>query len=279
MPKLTKLPSLSIIHGFRGILDFYLWKGIPCVRKWPVTPKSHLTKGTMTAAKTFGAIIKAYALVDTITRDAFTEDAQDHPRTARDIYVSATLGKLHKASMSDFKDLAEEMRDSLANLEQLLHALGTVDTDDVQVDVITSGLPSGAATDDKLDDIISILAAGAPFAIAFIIDGATAAITTGQKGHLHIPFACTIKACTMLADRVGSIVVDIWRDSYANYPPTVADSITAAAKPTISADDKSQDTTLTGWSLSINAGDALGFNVDSCTDIQLLTISLNVTKD
>ncbi|GAI78615.1 unnamed protein product, partial [marine sediment metagenome] len=30
MARLTALPSLDIIHGFRGILDFYLWKGLPC---------------------------------------------------------------------------------------------------------------------------------------------------------------------------------------------------------------------------------------------------------
>jgi len=114
--------------------------------------------------------------------------------------------------------------------------------------------------------------------IAFIIDGGGSAITTGQKGHLEIPFACTITQVTMLADQSGSIVVDIWKDTYANFPPTDADSITASAPPTISSAQKSQDSTLSGWTTSISAGDILAFNVDSCSTIERATISLKVEK-
>jgi hypothetical protein len=114
--------------------------------------------------------------------------------------------------------------------------------------------------------------------ITFVIDGGGSAITTGEKGHLEIPFACTITQVTMLADQTGSIVVDIWRDSYANFPPTDADSITASAPPTISSAQKSQDSTLTGWTTSISAGDILAFNVDSCSTIARVTLSLKVEK-
>jgi len=114
--------------------------------------------------------------------------------------------------------------------------------------------------------------------ITFIIDGGGEAITTGQKGHLEIPFACTINRVTMLADQSGSIVVDIWKDTYANFPPDNADSITASAPPTITTAQKAQDDTLTGWTTTIVAGDILAFNVDSCTTIERVTISLKVTK-
>ncbi|GAH90840.1 unnamed protein product, partial [marine sediment metagenome] len=33
MAKLTALPSLDIIRGFKGTLDFYIRRGVPCVRK------------------------------------------------------------------------------------------------------------------------------------------------------------------------------------------------------------------------------------------------------
>lgn len=115
-------------------------------------------------------------------------------------------------------------------------------------------------------------------ALVFVIDGGGSAIETGEKGHLEIPFACTIDQVTMEADQSGSIVVDIWKDTYANFPPTDADSITAAAPPTITTAQKSQDSTLTGWTKAITAGDCLAFNVDSCTTITRVTISLKVTK-
>lgn len=114
--------------------------------------------------------------------------------------------------------------------------------------------------------------------ITIIIDGGGAAITTGVKADLEIPFAATITQWTLLADQSGSIVVDVWKDTYANYPPTNADSITASAKPTISAATKGQSSTLTGWTTSIAAGDTLRFNVDSASTITRATLSLRVTR-
>jgi len=112
--------------------------------------------------------------------------------------------------------------------------------------------------------------------ITFVIDGGGAAITTGEKGHLRIPFKCEIQRATLLADQSGSIVIDIWKDIYANFPPTDADSITASAPPTISTAQKSEDSTLTGWTKAIAADDILAFNVDSVTDIERVTIALKV---
>lgn len=112
----------------------------------------------------------------------------------------------------------------------------------------------------------------------FVIDGAGAAITTGVKGFWEVPFACTITANRLFADQSGSIVIDIWKDSYANFPPTVADTITASAKPTLSSAQKSQDSTLTGWTVSLAAGDILAINVDSATTVTRVTLSLSVTR-
>lgn len=113
--------------------------------------------------------------------------------------------------------------------------------------------------------------------IGITIDGGGSAITTGIKGYIRFPWAGTITKVTMLADQVGSIVIDIWKDTYANYPPTVADTITAAAKPTITAAIKSEDATLTGWTTAIAAGDCFGFNVDSAATVTRITLELEVT--
>lgn len=114
--------------------------------------------------------------------------------------------------------------------------------------------------------------------LAFVIDGGGSAITTGVKGDIAVDFGCTINQVTLLADQSGSIVVDIWKDTYANYPPTVADTITASAKPTISSTTKAKDSTLTGWTTTISAGDTLRFNVDSATTITRCIVILKVTR-
>jgi len=124
---------------------------------------------------------------------------------------------------------------------------------------------------DKIDTMAKVM-------VEFVIDGGGAAITTGIKGDLKIDFACTIKKATILGDQSGSIVIDIWKDTYANFPPTDADSITASAPPTISGAVKSEDSTLTGWTVAVAAGSILRFNVDSCTTIERVTIILEVER-
>jgi hypothetical protein len=70
--------------------------------------------------------------------------------------------------------------------------------------------------------------------IQAVITANGSAITAGIVGDIEIPFAATLTAVRLFADLVGSIVIDLWKDTYANYPPTVADTITASAKPTLS---------------------------------------------
>ncbi len=116
-------------------------------------------------------------------------------------------------------------------------------------------------------------------AFGLSIDGAGAAITTGVKGYVTIPFACKIQGWTLVADQAGSIVIDVWKDTYANYPPVVGDSIAGSEKPTITAAVKGQDLSLTTWtSLDVAAGDVLGFNVDSCATIQKANLVIQAVR-
>lgn len=114
--------------------------------------------------------------------------------------------------------------------------------------------------------------------VTLIIDGGGVAITTGVKGFLSLPLAGTWRKWRVLsidgAATAGSIVIDVWKDTYANYPPTVADTITAAAKPTLTAAAKNEDSTLTGWTTSFSAGDILGFNVDSAATVTKIALIL-----
>ena len=101
---------------------------------------------------------------------------------------------------------------------------------------------------------------------------------TNYKGWIVVPFNCTIIENYVLADQTGDIVIDVWKDSYANFPPTVADSITASAKPTLTSAVKYHDTTLTGWTTSLTAGDVLTIKVDSAATLTLVTFVLIVSR-
>jgi hypothetical protein len=95
-----------------------------------------------------------------------------------------------------------------------------------------------------------------------------AGLSAGQiVARFRMPVNATIVKHAILADASGSVVLDIWKDTHTNAPPTVADTITAAAKPTLSAAQKTEDATLTGWTKTVNAGDWLVINCDSVTTI------------
>lgn len=116
------------------------------------------------------------------------------------------------------------------------------------------------------------------FSLNFVIDGGGSAITTGIKGDVQFSEACTITNATLLADQTGSIVIDLWKDTYGNFPPTDADSITASAPPTLSSAVSSSDSTLTGWTTSVSAGDIIRFNVDSVSTVERVTLILKLER-
>lgn len=111
------------------------------------------------------------------------------------------------------------------------------------------------------------------------LNGGGFAITTGTKyPALEVPWDCTIVGARILLDQSATMTVDIWKDTYANYPPDNSDSITAAAPIGSSAANKGQDTTLTGWTTSLSEGDIILINVDANDNATFATIVLDVTR-
>jgi len=112
-------------------------------------------------------------------------------------------------------------------------------------------------------------------AIEIMLGNGVNEILTGVQCYVEMPFAMTIEAARVVSKESGSIVIDVWKDTYANFPPTDADTITASAPPTLSSAAKAEDTDLTGWTKALAKGDWLAFNVDSVTTCTLVTLSLS----
>jgi hypothetical protein len=107
--------------------------------------------------------------------------------------------------------------------------------------------------------------------LGITIDGGGSAVTSGTKGYLEVPCACTIISATILSDQTGNIAIETWRTNSASMPPT---RVGALFTNYLTAAQASIDSTLTGnTSLSLAAQDRLGFNVttnsDTCTRITL----------
>lgn len=108
-------------------------------------------------------------------------------------------------------------------------------------------------------------------------DGLGAVIATTARRTISIPVGwgtCTITRWRVLADQSTTATLDVWRDSYANYPPTNADSITASAKPSTSAATKAESTSLTGWTTTFAGGDVLTAEVEANNNARFLLLVL-----
>lgn len=157
--------------------------------------------------------------------------------------------------------------------ESTLHLSGSqfqIKAGGVGTTELAAGAVTGAKASNGMRDV----------AVPFVVDGGGAVITTGLKGGFEIPFAGTIVAVRVLAldGLTDSIVFDLWKDTYANFPPVVGDSITASAKPTISSGTKAEDTTLTGWTTAVAAGDIIFVNVDSVGTFTRVLLSLTIRR-
>lgn len=137
--------------------------------------------------------------------------------------------------------------------------------------VFTSNGAGQLATFQPLDTNVTSRVVGVT------IDGMGSTPGTGVKGYFRVPYSGTITGWTMLADQSGSAVIDVWNT--LNAIPTVANTITAAALPTLSSQQYVTSNTLTGWNTTVAAGDVFGFNLNSATTVTRITLELYITAN
>ncbi|MBA7633164.1 hypothetical protein ES703_40726 [subsurface metagenome] len=91
MAKLQVLPSQDIIDGFKGNIDFYLWKGIPVCRKWPVWRKRASYPSEKANQDDFTRINQAAISMPVEFIEAYMELAQGTPFTWKDLMVRSFM--------------------------------------------------------------------------------------------------------------------------------------------------------------------------------------------
>lgn len=94
--------------------------------------------------------------------------------------------------------------------------------------------------------------------------------------YIRVPYTGTIAAWHIVANTSCSCTIDVWKAN--NAVPTVANTITASAKPSLSSASTGSSTSLTGWTTSVGAGDVLAFKLESLTGSpNAITLVLRVT--
>jgi hypothetical protein len=113
--------------------------------------------------------------------------------------------------------------------------------------------------------------------ISMTASNGSSTLATGVISYVYCQFSGTITSSLLTADASGSLVVDVWKINVGSFPPTVTNSITASALPTLSSAQISQDSTLTGWTTTVTAGDVFAFNINSASGIKTATLTLLIT--
>lgn len=199
-----------------------------------------------------------------------------------DVIVTRGSTLPDSASKTDFHNLVDQATGSVSNIVNADIATSAAIADSKLAQITTAGKVSGAAI-----TAISSVPSGAGVlpninniggAIEVVFDNSGVEIEDNSHIEVLVPKAITITGAYAFADTSGSISVDVWKDTIANYPPTNADSICASAPITLSSATNSTDTTLTGWTTSVAALSVLKFVVESCTTITKCTIVLTFTR-
>ncbi len=125
---------------------------------------------------------------------------------------------------------------------------------------------------------ISFSSAAAPATIQAVFDGGGQPISTGLRLHGEIGSRMTIRRWTLLTERPGNLVIDIWRAPFASLPLSAGNSITGGAPPALANQQFAQSTDLTAWQPGLNANDVIGFNIQSVDVHQRITLSLWGTR-
>lgn len=120
------------------------------------------------------------------------------------------------------------------------------------------GSPGGAFFHNSGSDIV---ASEIDSEVALRIDGTITITGWSLAESSNPPIATTCE-------------LDLWFDADANYPPTVADTITGANYPALSATTHAGDSTLTSWTTTLVGPGWLFVHLRSCSGARSLTFKL-----
>jgi len=101
MAKLKSLPSLEIISGFRGVIDYYVYhptcnpelkgEGIKCARRWPRSPGHRRADAVEAQWPAFTYITQKWSTLPSYIQDAYRKMASATGLSGRDMFMRSYL--------------------------------------------------------------------------------------------------------------------------------------------------------------------------------------------
>lgn len=99
MARLTSLPELGIIAGYKGKIDFYYWMGVPCARAWPKSPGKSRSTRVSAQWPAFTQAAREWALLSPSVQAGYNSMAQNGGLDGRDLQVRSYLSGLFRGAI------------------------------------------------------------------------------------------------------------------------------------------------------------------------------------
>ena len=91
MAVIAKMPNQKIVDGLRGVIDFYLWKGVAVARMWPYWPPRKPHPREKANQDEWGKIARAARTLPPNIVQAYKDMARGTPYTWRDLFTSLAM--------------------------------------------------------------------------------------------------------------------------------------------------------------------------------------------
>jgi hypothetical protein len=114
-----------------------------------------------------------------------------------------------------------------------------------------------------------------------IFTAVSGVVTNGTTGYAQVPYNGTITGWTLVSTSAsGSCTVTVFKDTFANYPPTSPTDNIFTVQPVLVSQIKNQDLapTFVGSQATVAAGDWIGFTISGVALVSWVNLTLSITK-
>lgn len=91
MAKLLALPSIAIIDGLKGVIDYYVHDGVPCARSWPRSPGRVRAPAVMEQWAAFAYITQAWTFISPELQEFYKQQASGTRLSGRDLFTKSFI--------------------------------------------------------------------------------------------------------------------------------------------------------------------------------------------
>ncbi len=96
MAKIKSMVADDVISGFKGKLDYYVWCGIPCVRKWPRSPGGKRAPAVEAQWPVFSEAASYWQQLTPEVQATYNKMASDTGLSGRDMFARGYISGLYR---------------------------------------------------------------------------------------------------------------------------------------------------------------------------------------